>query len=229
MNKSFLDHIYKAKSTTSPDVTNQLNTLQTSLTSLSNIAAKTNIANTFTANQTMGANLSVHGNVFLNSNNPSYYTQIGVELRAGTGAASLKIRPEDDGLKTIYFGKNPNNRVGRFDLDLQQQSKILGLSNPENDYQAANKKYVDDKFKTVFEDRTINNTQKHTYNLPSGYKLVSVQVGRKRTTDNRFLYEPNFSYQILEDIANGAIEVYNAGSVNNFSNDFRIKILYVKV
>lgn len=72
-------------------------------------------------------------------------------LELGFGGTTAFITPEDSSNKTLKFG---GNNKGRFSaLDLENQSRLMGIADPTADYHASNKKYVDGKFKYV---RKIN-------------------------------------------------------------------------
>lgn len=68
----------------------------------------------------------------------------GTEILAGNGDAFLRLSPETDAEKTLYFG---NTRIGntcKFNLDLERASALKNLKDPVDDFDAVTKKYVDD-------------------------------------------------------------------------------------
>ena len=71
-------------------------------------------------------------------------TEFGTEIKAGYGGVDVYFIPEDTSTKTLKYG-----RGGRFNIDLENQSQLMGIKDPTADYHAANKKYVDNKFKYV--------------------------------------------------------------------------------
>lgn len=83
--------------------------------------------------------------------------EFGSRIRGGYGGGDLKITPEDNSTKVLKFGGEPNNRSSRFDLNLENQSRLLGVKTPTQNDEAANKSYVDDKF-TPLDGRITNNT-----------------------------------------------------------------------
>ena len=77
-------------------------------------------------------------------------TEFGTEIKAGYGGTEVYFTPEDTSTKTIKYGRSGG---GRFNMDLENQSQLMGIKDPTADYHAVNKKYVDNKFKYV---RKIN-------------------------------------------------------------------------
>ena len=142
-----------------------------------------------------------------------------------------------------YFGKSSssdnNLRVGadRGDIKLEPNGKvdltnkkISFLADPTANQDAANKQYVDNRIKT----RTLNQNigVGTTFNIDptSGYQIVSVMVARKRTSDNYYFFTHNINLNFQSFMKNNTqYAVYNNGSVNDFSNDFRIVIIEMKV
>ena len=78
-------------------------------------------------------------------------TEFGTEIKAGYGGTEVYFTPEDTSTKTLKYGRSGS---GRFNMDLENQSQLMGIKDPTADYHAANKKYVDGKFKYV---RKVNN------------------------------------------------------------------------
>lgn len=63
-------------------------------------------------------------------------------LRMGYGSNNAWITPENNSTKTLFFGKA---NAGRFNLNLENASKIINVPNPTNNHEVANKAYVDSK------------------------------------------------------------------------------------
>ena len=82
-------------------------------------------------------------------------TELGTEIKAGYGGTEVFITPEDTSTKTIKYGRNGS---GRFNIDLENQSQLMGIKDPTADYHATNKKYVDNKFKYVKKGQASNIT-----------------------------------------------------------------------
>ena len=66
-------------------------------------------------------------------------TSCNLELGYGDGTAY--ITPEDNSNKILKFGGRSG--LGKFDIDLQRQSQLLGVNDPARPFHAANKNYVD--------------------------------------------------------------------------------------
>ena len=153
-------------------------------------------------------------------------TSCNLELGYGTGTAY--ITPEDNSNKTLKFSGRSGR--GRFDIDLENLSQLTGIKDPTRDYHAANKKYVDNYINYKEEQTSIAvNTQKQI-NPSAGYKVIDVKVARKRQNDGYYFIEYNTSlnYQLfIHD--NGKYTIFNSGTPNGFTNDFKFYIIEKKV
>ena len=177
----------------------------------------------------------------------------GVKTFTSTGEV-LKINPNSDtssylsGYKSgnqrvWYFGKSSSTdnhlRIGadRGNIKLEangvvdlSNKKISSLADPAANQDAANKQYVDNRIKT----RTLNQNigVGTTFNIDptSGYQIVSIMVARKRSSDSFYFFTHNINLNFQSFMKNNTqYGVYNNGSVTDFSNDFRILILEMKV
>jgi len=74
-------------------------------------------------------------------------------LEMGHGSAVGYITPEDNSNKTLKFGGVSGR--GRFDIDLENISKIKNVPTPTTDNEVANKAYVD-SIKTQIKDKVAN-------------------------------------------------------------------------
>ena len=63
------------------------------------------------------------------------------DLELGYGAGVAYITPEDNSGKILKFGGKSGK--GRFNLDLENQSRLMGVADPTANFHAANKQYVD--------------------------------------------------------------------------------------
>ena len=82
-------------------------------------------------------------------------TEFGTEIKAGYGGTEVYFRPEDTSTKTLKYGRSGG---GRFNIDLENQSQLIGIKDPTADYHAVNKRYVDNKFKYVKKGQASNIT-----------------------------------------------------------------------
>ena len=131
-------------------------------------------------------------------------------LRIGADRGNIKLEPN-----------------GVVDLS---NKKISFLADPAANQDAANKQYVDNRIKTRTQTTTINANNTYIINPTSGYQVVSVMVGRKRTSDGYYFFEypSTLNKQVFLD--NTTFKVYNQGNVNGFSNnEFKIVIVEMKV
>ena len=111
-----------------------------------------------TGDQSIGGNKTftnkITANEGLTTANEKAITSGNLEL--GLGNTMAYITPEDNSNKTLKFGGRSGR--GRFNLDLETQSQLMGIKDPTADYHAANKKYVDNKFKYVKKGEASNIT-----------------------------------------------------------------------
>lgn len=141
--KTKLDHIYGITGT--GDITalqNQVNTINTNvtnmdnrLTSLSNIAAKTNVANTFTSNQTINGQVKADSFKIESSNK-----RIVTEMLDYNNKKYGRIVFQDGGNNRLIIQHNFNDNV----------NELIGgnvrVGTPSDNSDIANKQYVDNKF-----------------------------------------------------------------------------------
>ena len=197
---------------------------ETNITNLQQNTAKLNQNNTFTGTNTF--NNQIVANEGLTTANEKAITSGNLEL--GLGSTIAYITSEDTSNKTLKFGGRSGR--GRFNLDLETQSQLMGIKDPTADYHAANKKYVDNRIKTRTLTQTINANSTYTINPTTGYQVVSVMVGRKRTNDGMYFFEYQTTLNKQVFLDNTTFKVYNQGNVSGFSNnEFKIVILEMKV
>ena len=94
----------------------------------------------------------------------------------------------------------------------------------------ATKQYVNEKIRKRVLD--IQNRQNNTYTIEpvQGYEILSVMVGRKRTSDSFYFFQShiNLNFQVFLH-TDGKYKIYTQGPVADFGPDFRIIILEMKV
>ena len=178
----------------------------------------------------------------------------GVKTFTNTGEV-IKINPNSDtaaylsGYKSgnqraWYFGKSSstdnNLRIGadRGDIKLEpngkvdlSNKKISFLADPTANQDAANKQYVDNRIKFRTVDATINASATYIVEPTSGYRIINVMVGRKRTSDNFYFFEyPTTLNKQVFWSSDSKLKIYNQGNVSGFSNnEFKIFITEMKV
>ena len=94
----------------------------------------------------------------------------------------------------------------------------------------ATREYVDNRIKK--RELTITNTRGQTYTIEptAGYEIISVMVGRKRTSDGFyfFQYNANLNFQLFLH-TDGKYKIYTEGPVNGFDGTYKIIIVEMKV
>ena len=155
-------------------------------------------------------------------------TELGTEIKAGYGGTEVYITPEDTSTKTIKYGRSGS---GRFNIDLENQSQLMGIKDPTADYHAVNKKYVDNRIKFRTVNTNINASATYNVEPTSGYQVINVMVARKRSNDGLYFfeYQTTLNKQVFWGSDN-KFKVYNQGNVSGFSNtEFKLVILEMKV
>ena len=119
-------------------------TLENNITSnTNNITNLQNNVVKLTENQTIAGtktfNNQIIANEGLTTGTEKAITSCNLELGFGSGTAY--ITPEDGSNKTLKFSGRSGR--GRFDIDLESQSQLLGVKDPSRPYHATNKNYVD--------------------------------------------------------------------------------------
>ena len=94
----------------------------------------------------------------------------------------------------------------------------------------ATKQYVNEKIQKRVID--VSNTQGNTYtiNPAPGYEIISVMVGRKRTSDGYyfFQYNANLNFQLFLH-TDGTYRIYTQGPVSGFDGNYRIIVVEKKI
>ena len=130
----------------------------------------------------------------------------------------------------FVIGSTSNIKLEATNIIHCNNKKLTNVADPANNTDAATKQYVDNKIRK----RVINmtNRQNNTYTIEPepGYEILSVMVGRKRTTDNFYFFQShiNLNFQVFLH-TDGKYKVYTQGPVNDFNADFRIIVVEMKV
>ena len=132
-------------------------------------------------------------------------------LRIGADRGNIKLEPN-----------------GVVDLS---NKKISFLADPAANQDAANKQYVDNRIKYRTINTNINSGSTYSVEPTSGYQVINVMVGRKRTNDGMYFFE--YQTALNKQVFWGSdnkFKVYNQGNVSGFSNnEFKIVIIEMKV
>ena len=216
----------------SPDLTNRVQTLETD-----NTTNKQNITNLQNDTVKLSGAQNISGVKTITA------TGEVIKLNSGTDTSAYMSGYKSGNQRVWYVGKSSSTdnhlRIGadRGNIKLEpngvvdlSNKKISSLADPAANQDAANKQYVDNRIKT----RTLNQNigVGTTFNIDptSGYQIVSINVARKRSSDSFYFFTHNINLNFQAFMKNNTqYGVYNNGTVNDFSNDFRIIILEMKV
>ena len=106
----------------------------------------------------------------------------------------------------------------------------LTVATPTANANATTKEYVDNRIKK--RAYTITNTQgqTHTIQPTAGYEIISLMVGRKRSSDGFyfFQYHANLNFQVFLH-TDGSYQIYTQGPVSGFAGEYKIIIVEMKV
>ena len=165
-----------------------------------------------------------------------------IKLNSGNDNATYVAGYKSQNRRIWYFGKGSssndefvigstsNIKLEAANIIHCNNKKLTNVADPANNTDAATKQYVDNRIKT----RTLNQNigVGTTFNIDptSGYQIVSIMVARKRSSDSFYFFTHNINLNFQSFMKNNTqYAVYNNGNVNDFSNDFRIVILEMKV
>ena len=165
-----------------------------------------------------------------------------IKINSGTDTSAYIAGYKSQNRRIWYFGKGSSSNdefvigsTSNIKLEASNiihcnSKKLTNVADPAANTDAATKQYVDNRIKT----RTLNQNigVGTTFNIDptSGYQIVSINVARKRSSDSFYFFTHNINLNFQAFMKNNTqYGVYNNGSVNDFSNDFRIVILEMKV
>ena len=165
-----------------------------------------------------------------------------IKINSGTDTSAYIAGYKSQNRRIWYFGKGSSSNdefvigsTSNIKLEASNiihcnSKKLTNVADPAANTDAATKQYVDNRIKT----RTLNQNigVGTTFNIDptSGYQIVSINVARKRSSDSFYFFTHNINLNFQAFMKNNTqYAVYNNGSVNDFSNDFRIVILEMKV
>ena len=165
-----------------------------------------------------------------------------IKLNSGTNNSAYMAGYKSGNNRIWYFGKgsstDDNFVIGSTaDIKLEARNvihcnskKLTNVADPAANTDAATKQYVDNRIKTRTEAITINANNTYTINPTSGYQIINVMVGRKRTSDNYYFFEYQTTLNKQVFLDGTTFKVYNQGNVSGFSNnEFKIVITEMKV
>ena len=105
----------------------------------------------------------------------------------------------------------------------------LTVATPTANTNATTKEYVDNRIQKRIITQTINVNSSYTISPTSGYEIISVMVGRKRTSDSFYFFTHNVNLNFQVFLQNNDYKIYNNGSVTDFNNEYKIVVVEKKV
>ena len=126
-------------------------------------------------------------------------------------------------------GSVPSNLEQRIQaVETKAQNNTTNITNLTNT--TATKQELNAKIqKRVY---TTTNTQGNTHTIQptAGYEIISVMVGRKRTSDGYyfFTYHANLNFQLFLH-TDGTYRIYTQGPVSDFSGEYKIIVVEKKI
>ena len=165
-----------------------------------------------------------------------------IKLNSGNNNATYIAGYKSGNNRIWYFGKGSsssdefvigstsNIKLEAANIIHCNNKKLTNVADPANNTDAATKQYVDNRIKTRTLNQNIGVGTTFNINPTSGYQIVSINVARKRNSDGYYFFTHNINLNFQSFMkSNTQYAVYNNGTVNDFSNDFRIIILEMKV
>ena len=165
-----------------------------------------------------------------------------IKINSGTDNSAYVAGYKSNNRRIWYFGKGSslndefvigstsNIKLEATNIIHCNSKKLTNVADPAANTDAATKQYVDNRIKTRTEAATINANNTYTINPTSGYRVISVMVGRKRTNDGMYFFEYQTTLNKQVFLDNTTFKVYNQGNVSGFSNnEFKIVIIEMKV
>ena len=175
-----------------------------------------------------------------------------IKLNSGTDSSAYMSGYKSGNQRVWYFGKGSSTTndfyVGadRGTIILEASSnvhlkasnvihcnskKLTNVADPAADTDAATKQYVDNRIKYRTINTNINSGSTYSVEPTSGYQVINVMVGRKRSNDGMYFfeYQTTLNKQVFWGSDN-KFKIYNQGNVSGFSNnEFKVVITEMKV
>ena len=166
-----------------------------------------------------------------------------IKINSGTDTSAYISGYKSGNRRIWYFGKasssndefvigsTSNIKLEASNIIHCNSKKLTNVADPAANTDAATKQYVDNRIKFRVVDATINASTTYTVEPTSGYQVVNVMVGRKRSNDGMYFfeYQTTLNKQVFWGSDN-KFKIYNQGNVSGFSNnEFKVVILEMKV
>ena len=166
-----------------------------------------------------------------------------IKLNSGTDTSAYVAGYKSQNRRIWYFGKGSstsdefvigstsNIKLEAANIIHCNNKKLTNVADPAANTDAATKQYVDNRIKYRVVDATINASTTYSVEPTSGYQVINVMVGRKRSNDGMYFfeYQTTLNKQVFWGSDN-KFKIYNQGNVSGFSNnEFKVVILEMKV
>ena len=166
-----------------------------------------------------------------------------IKLNSGTNNSAYMAGYKSGNSRIWYFGKGSssddnfiigstaNIKLEAANIIHCNSKKLTNVADPAANTDAATKQYVDNRIKYRTVNTNINASSTYSVEPTSGYQVINVMVGRKRSNDGMYFfeYQTTLNKQVFWGSDN-KIKIYNQGNVSGFSNnEFKILITEMKV
>ena len=166
-----------------------------------------------------------------------------IKLNSGNNNATYIAGYKSGNSRIWYFGKGSsssdefvigstsNIKLEAANIIHCNSKKLTNVADPAANTDAATKQYVDNRIKYRTINTNINSGSTYSVEPTSGYQVINVMVGRKRSNDGMYFfeYQTTLNKQVFWGSDN-KFKIYNQGNVSGFSNnEFKILITEMKV
>lgn len=166
-----------------------------------------------------------------------------IKINSGTDTSAYVAGYKSNNRRIWYFGKGSssndefvigstsNIKLEATNIIHCNSKKLTNVADPAANTDAATKQYVDNSIKFREVNVNINASSTHNVEPTSGYRVINVMVGRKRSNDGMYFfeYQTTLNKQVFWGSDN-KFKVYNQGNVSGFSNnEFKLVITEMKV
>ena len=164
-----------------------------------------------------------------------------IKINSGTDNSAYVAGYKSNNRRIWYFGKGSssndefvigstsNIKLEATNIIHCNSKKLTNVADPAANTDAATKQYVDNRIQKRIIVQTINVNSTYTISPTSGYEIISVMVGRKRTSDSFYFFTHNVNLNFQVFLQNNDYKVYNNGTVNDFNNEYKIVVVEKKV
>ena len=164
-----------------------------------------------------------------------------IKINSGTDTSAYVAGYKSQNRRIWYFGKGSssndefvigstsNIKLEATNIIHCNNKKLTNVADPAANTDAATKQYVDNRIQKRIITQTINVSSSYTISPTSGYEIISVMVGRKRTSDSFYFFTHNVNLNFQVYLQNNDYKIYNNGTVNDFNNEYIIVVVEKKV